>query len=75
VTLAPIEVREASVEAVADGIKRYLPAGIGILVIGLPICVFATFAHFVLGVSTSATAGVGTLASVVHQLIRLRGLR
>jgi hypothetical protein len=74
-SLAPLAIREASVEAVADGIERYLPAGVGILVIGIPICVLAAFVHFVLGVSTPVTAGVWTMAATVAQIIRSMGLR
>lgn len=72
---APLAIREASVEAVADGIGRYLPAGVGILVIGIPICVLAAFVHFVLGVSTPMTAGVWTIAATVAQIIRSIGLK
>jgi len=70
VVIAPLHVREALVEATADGIRRYLPGGIGILVIGIPACVLATFAHFVLGVSTPAVAEVGTPAAAACQIIR-----
>lgn len=66
--LAPIEIRQASVDAVADGIRSYLPKAVGILVIGIPICLLAAFAHFILGISTPATAA-GTFATAVGQLI------
>ena len=70
VSLAPLEIREVSIQAVADGIERYLPAGVGVLVIGIPICLIATFAHFVLGISPPLTLGAGTSAQVAGQIIR-----
>jgi hypothetical protein len=70
VSLAPLEIREASIEAVAAGIERYLPASIGILVIGIPICALTAFVHFVLGVSTPVTAGAGTITAAVLQIVR-----
>jgi hypothetical protein len=70
VSLAPIEIREASIHAIANGIRRYLPAAVGILVIGVPVCMLAAFAHFVLGASTLGAAGVGTFTTVAGYLIR-----
>jgi hypothetical protein len=70
VSIAPIEIRKASIEAIADGIRRYLPGGISILVIGIPICLLVALAHLVLGFSVPATAGAGTLTTAIVQIIR-----
>jgi hypothetical protein len=67
----PIEIRDASVEAIAGGIRQYLPRAIGIFVIGVPICLLATFAHFVLNASSSAStagASVATVATVIQRI-------
>lgn len=69
-SIAPIEIREASVEAIADGIRRYLPGAVGILVIGIPICLLVALAHLVLGFSVPATVGAGTLTTAILQITR-----
>jgi hypothetical protein len=61
-------VRDALSSAVAEGIARYVPGGVGILAIGIPACSLASFLHFVLGVSLPATVTAGAVASVGHML-------
>ncbi len=58
-------VRDALSSAVADGITRYVPGGIGILAIGIPACSVASFLHFVLGMSLPATVTAGGVGSAV----------
>ena len=58
-------VRDALSSAVADGITRYVPGGVGILAIGIPACSVASFLHFVLGVSLPAMITAGGVGSVV----------
>jgi hypothetical protein len=68
---ATCEIREACARAAADGVRLHMPSGVGILVIGIPTCALAAFAHFVLGVSpsvTSAAGGAGTIAYVLRQI-------
>ena len=68
-------VRDALSGAVAEGITRYVPGGVGILAIGIPACSVASFLHFVLGVSLPATVsagGVGSFVPILKSLIAAR---
>jgi hypothetical protein len=73
VHLVPTEIRDATVKATAEGIRQYWPTAIGVIVVGLPTCLLASFAHFVLGISTpSAGLGAGVVggASAIYRLVR-----
>lgn len=70
VSVAPHRVRRALTEATAEGIRRYVPSSIGILVIGVAILIVAALAHFSLGVPAPLTAGGGTLVTGIYQLVR-----
>ena len=62
---------DAFSDAIAEGMTRYVPGGVGILAIGIPTCALASFAHFVLGLSppvTGAAGGAGTIAYAVRQI-------
>jgi hypothetical protein len=74
-SLPPLEIREASTQAIADGIRRYVPAGVGILAIGIPTCVLAAFVHFALGVSSAVTIGASMVPAGIAHIIRSTLLR
>jgi hypothetical protein len=62
---------DAFSDAIAEGMTRYVPGGVGILAIGIPTCALASFARFVLGVSppaTGAAGGAGAIAYVLKQI-------
>lgn len=49
------EVRRAFRDGVSVGLRDHVPGAVGILAKGIPICLLAAFAHFVLGVSVPGT--------------------
>jgi hypothetical protein len=58
-------VGSAARAGIAEGLRKHLPDGVGIVLLGIPIFGFATYCHFVLGISVSGprwAAGVGGAA-------------
>lgn len=51
--------RDAARNAVIKAIDSYLPIGLGVLFVGLPVCAVAALAHFVVGVPLSLTGIAG----------------
>jgi hypothetical protein len=70
VGVGPHHVRRALTEATAEGIQRYVPSSVGILVIGVSVLIVAALAHYGLGVPAPLTAGGGTLVTAVYQIVR-----
>ena len=59
----------AALRAVSAGIERYLPLGVGVLVVGIPLISVAWLAHLVLGIPTWA-AGLASLSRFVIAVLR-----
>ena len=61
---------DAFSDAIAGGMTRYVPGGVGILAIGIPACSVVSFLHFVLGMPLTVTVIVSGLTSIAHYLKR-----
>lgn len=59
----------AALRAPSQGIERYLPLGVGVVVVGMPLIGVAWLAHLLLGIPTWA-AGLASLARILIMLLR-----
>jgi hypothetical protein len=61
----------ATRNGLAEGLRQHLPGAVGIALKGVPLCLFAAFAHGTLDVSAAHTV-VGAAAGGAIQLVRSR---
>jgi hypothetical protein len=62
------QIRQAVLAALANGLERYLPLGVGIIVVGVPLIAVAWLAHLLLGIPTWAASGVAGSGSIGYAL-------
>lgn len=65
---APSDLRAALHDATAEGIRRYLPGGVGILARGIPALALALLAHVLLDLSAQLSLGGGLAGTGLHEL-------
>jgi hypothetical protein len=63
--------RRATRDGLAEGLRQHLPGAVGIALKGLPLCLFAAFAHGTLDLS-AAHMIVGAATGGAIQLMRSR---
>jgi hypothetical protein len=61
-TTASTSLRPVFHKAVADGIREHVPAAVGVIVRGSPLCLLAWLSHAILGASVDTTV-IGTAAT------------
>jgi hypothetical protein len=63
------QISQALLVALSQGIERYLPLGVGVVVVGMPLIGVAWLAHLLLDIPTWA-AGLASLARTITTLLR-----
>ncbi|MGD0454689.1 MAG: hypothetical protein ABSB69_13915 [Solirubrobacteraceae bacterium] len=63
------QVSHALLVGLSKGIERYLPLGVGVVVVGIPLIGVAWLAHALLGIPTWA-AGLASLTRILIVLLR-----
>ena len=70
VRASPVQhVSQALLVGLCKGIERYLPLGVGVVVVGVPLIGVAWLAHALLGIPTWA-AGLASLTRILIMLLR-----
>lgn len=65
----PGKLRAAFLDATAEGVRRYLPAGVGILARGIPALALAALAHVLLDISAQVSVGSGLAGTGLHEIL------